>query len=215
MRYIKLLALVSLVFLFIQTGFSQTPADDLLKKALAPSEQDMQAAKQENAQVFRIFRRGTRDELSVRGGGAYYSFFSKDHSYNKTPQIGFELDKLLVAFYGANGGFIADLGQVPLSSINKDSESINFLAAYKPPVAVSEARFEFQKSQKGFTAGGTAYRSRAVAVEGNTYALRAISYGEADTLVAFKIYRKDADGSLIIFWKLLKGFETPVLARDQ
>lgn len=45
--------------------------------------------------------------------------------------------------------------------------------------------------------------------------MRAISFDEADTLVAFKIHRKDTDGSLIIFWKLIKDFEIPKLERNK
>lgn len=44
--------------------------------------------------------------------------------------------------------------------------------------------------------------------------LRSINFREADTLVALKVYRKDADGSLIIFWKTIKNFEKPLLARN-
>jgi len=215
MRYFKILALVSLVFLFIQTGFSQTPADELLKSALSPSEQDVQAAKQENAQVFRLFRRGTRDDLPVRGGGAYYSFFNKDHSYNKIPQIQFQQDRLSVGFYGESYGFITDLGKLPLSGLTKETPNISFLVSHKPPVLTQDARALFIKSREGFEAGGTVYIGRIPVVEGNTYALRAITFNEADTLVALKVYRKDADGSLIIFWKLLENFETPVLAKNQ
>jgi hypothetical protein len=45
--------------------------------------------------------------------------------------------------------------------------------------------------------------------------LRAISFDDADILVAFRIHRKDTDGSLIIFWKLLETFEIPHLKRNE
>jgi len=46
-----------------------------------------------------------------------------------------------------------------------------------------------------------------------TYLLRSIDYGTSDVLVAFRVFRKDSDGGLIIAWKLLNKFPKPELAR--
>jgi hypothetical protein len=43
--------------------------------------------------------------------------------------------------------------------------------------------------------------------------LRSISYSTADALVAFRIVRKDTDGSVTIVWKVLKKYAVPELAR--
>ena len=51
-----------------------------------------------------------------------------------------------------------------------------------------------------------------VAVNG-TYLLRSIDYSTSDVLVAFKVVRKDSDGSVILAWKLLKKYPVPQLAR--
>ena len=59
------------------------------------------------------------------------------------------------------------------------------------------------------------YKDRLPAIVGHTYLLRAVSFKEADVLVAFKVHRRDADGSLIIFWKLLERFVTPVLNQEE
>jgi hypothetical protein len=44
--------------------------------------------------------------------------------------------------------------------------------------------------------------------------LRAITFDRADVLVALKIHRKDADGSLIVFWKMLEVFDVPTIKRE-
>jgi hypothetical protein len=189
------------------------------KAAVSPNENDFEAALQINARVFRILPRGTFDyeknPFSVRGGGAYYSFVKQSHSYNDTPQIELQQNNLSVGFYGANYGFIADLGNVPLSEITRESENLRFLLNYNPVVLESEARNEYKKISRGFEVEGVKYKNSLPAVAGHSYVLRAISYDEADTLVALRIFRQDADGSLIVFWKFIENFQPPVLTRNR
>jgi hypothetical protein len=47
----------------------------------------------------------------------------------------------------------------------------------------------------------------------SSYLLRSIDYSNSDVLVAFKVVRKDSDGSVILAWKLLKKYLVPELAR--
>lgn len=186
----------------------------LEQSILQPDKADIAAAEKENAKVFRILPREKYDKgvFAVRGGGAYYSFIEESHSYDDTPQIGFEQNYLKVGFYGASYGFLTDLGVADLAKIDSKNKSVTFLASYKPPLDEPNARVEQTKS-RGFEFESVSYKNRLPAVVGNTYILRAVSYGEADTLVALKIHRKDTDGSLIIFWRLLENFEKPMLAR--
>lgn len=43
--------------------------------------------------------------------------------------------------------------------------------------------------------------------------LRSVSYGDADTFVAFRVLRKDSDGSYVLLWKTLKKFPKPLMER--
>ena len=205
----------SLLFALTTNGQTQNSA----KEILLPDPPDIAEAEGKGVQAFKLLPRGMFDyeknELSVRGGGAYYSFVKNSHSYNDIPQIEFQKNNLLVGFYGANYGFIADLGEKPLSEISRESQVVSFLINYQPPNNERAARSEFYKIGRGFEVNGVKYQRMLPAVTGNTYLLRAVSFGEADVLVAFKIQRKDADGSLIIFWKLIENFEKPLLARNQ
>jgi len=178
---------------------------------------DIDNAAKENANVFRILPREKYDVglPTVRGGGAYYSFVGKSHSYNDTPQISLEQNYLSVGFYGTSYGFMTDLGEISLAEINRETAGVDFLANYQPPTEISKARIEQEKGNgKGFENDGVTYRRSLPAVVGHTYALRAVSYDEADVLVALRIYRKDTDGSLIVFWKLIDQFEKPQLIKE-
>ena len=191
-------------------------AASLEKTILLPDKKDIEAAALENVGVFRILPREIYKEglFDVRGGGAYYSFTNASHSYDAIPQISLEQNGLKVGFYGASYGFMTDLGEIPLAKINNEDKGVEFLANYRPPLERSKARAE-QTRAEGFEIEKTAYKYRLPAVAGHSYLVRAISYDEADVLVAFKVHRKDSDGSLIIFWKLLENFEKPILARNQ
>ena len=187
---------------------------EIEKILLQPDKTDLTAAAQEKTNVFRILPREKydKDVFKVRGGGAYYSFTNQSHSYDLIPQISLEQNYLQVGFYGASYGFLTDLGEIQLAKIDEKTKGVNLLANYQPPLELPKARIEQEKS-RGFEAENVAYKNRLPAVVGHSYVVRAVSYNEADVLVAFKIYRKDADGSLIIFWKLLENFEKPLLAR--
>lgn len=184
---------------------------------LQPDKQDADTAAKEQVNIFRILPREKYDRgvLPTRGGGAYYSFIKKSHSYNDTPQIELQQNNLSVGFYGANYGFITDLGEIPLSEISRESRTVRFLINYQPPKDEQKARSEFYKIERGFEEDGLIYKNYIAAVVGNSYLLRAVSYDEADVLVALQVHRRDADGSLIIFWKLIENFEKPILTGNQ
>lgn len=188
---------------------------EIEKIILQPDKTDLiAAAQEENTNVFRLLPREKydKDVFKVRGGGAFYSFTNQSHSYDSIPQISLEQNYLQVGFYGASYGFLTDLGELQLAKIDGKTKGVNLLANYQPPLELPKARIEQEKS-RGFEAENVAYKNRLPAVVGHSYVVRAVSYNEADVLVAFKVYRKDADGSLIIFWKLLENFEKPLLAR--
>ena len=181
---------------------------------LLPDVKDTARARKEGFGVFRIMPREKYDrKLTIQGGGSYYSFTTKSHDYQKTAQIGLEQNNLKVGFAGADYGFIADLGEIALADVTGDTAEANFLINYKPPTNEPEVRIEQRRTHK-YETNGILYKSYLPAVVGHSYVLRAISFEEADVLVALKIYRKDADGSLIVFWKLLENFEKPLLVRN-
>lgn len=187
----------------------------LLENAvLLPSAKDSQQARKDGFDVLRIFPRERDYKFTFQGGGSFYSFTTGSHDYQKVAQIGLERNNLNVGFAGADYGFINDLGEIPLADITRGKAEVNFLINYKPPTDEPNIRIE-QRRSWNYEVDNISYKNSVPAVVGHAYVLRTITFGRADVLVAFKIHRKDADGSLIIFWKLLENFETPKIERNK
>ncbi len=185
--------------------------DSIVKDLLRPSPSDIAAADAAGLNVFRITPREVYGRIPIpQGGGSYYSFSTGSHDYQKTAQIGLEQDNLRIGFAGADYGFIGDLGIVPISRVDLETRGVSFLFAYKPPKMEPEIRREQRRSHLYETELFT-YSRLVPAKIGHAYVLRAISFSEADILVAFTISRKDDDGSLIIFWKQLADFGKPFI----
>ena len=181
---------------------------------ISPSAKDLKQAQKEGFNVVRILPREKYDnKLMIRGGGAYYSFAQKTSEYGRGSDVELSRSNLSVGFAGADYGFIYDLGEIPLASVSEETGGAAFLLNYKPPTNEPEVRVEQRKSRE-YEADGILYKNSVPNIVGHTYLLRSIVIDRSDILVAFKVHRKDADGSLIIFWKLIKNFETPKLERN-
>ena len=193
---------------------------------LSPSDEDREAfaefLKQPNTGLVRVLPRESFDEtpnkpgkLSLRGGGAYYSFVRLTHEYGYGSDIELSRGELSVGFAGADYGAIAMIGEMPLEEVTEQHPLATFLVSYQPPTEEAAARLEGRSfGSGGKTIDGLTYRRRLPAQVNGTYLLRSISYGDSDVLVALRVVRKDNDGSVIIAWKLLKKFPKPELTRS-
>jgi hypothetical protein len=188
---------------------------------LEPSNEDRAAFAEylaaPNSGLIRLLPREDYDNdkhLTVRGGGAYYSFSRLTHDYNKEPDIEFQRGNLSVGFAGADYGMLAMIGDVPLESVTLESPNVEFLSSYAPPTLLPKVRVEQERTSRGIEAQNVLYISHVPAVVNRTYILRSITFDRSDVLVAFRILRKDTDQSLIIGWKLLKKYPLPKLERD-
>jgi len=194
------------------------------KGLLAPSEQDRadheSFLSQRDAGLIRLMPRevydweayNTPQKIKLRGGGSYYSFFNLSHEYGWGSDLSLEKDYLSVGFAGADYGMLTNLGYVSFEDITSDHSP--FMSNYKAAYLEKDARKEYRKFQLGETIDGVLYRSRLPCEVGSTYLLRSIYYDTSDILVAFRVVRKDTDGSIIIAWKLLKNFGKPELTRN-
>jgi hypothetical protein len=172
--------------------------------------------KQPDTGLIRLLPREIYDkptELTVRGGGAYYSFAKLTHEYGYGSDIELSQNMLSVGFAGADYGFIIKTNDVSLQEITKDSPAASMMVAYNPAGTLPKARIEYRRVSDGFEENGINFRNRTEAIVGNTYLLRSVVYDTSDVLVAFQIVRKDQDGSMILAWKMLKKFDVPKLDR--
>lgn len=182
---------------------------------LAPAPEDLASfadfLSQPQTGLIRLLPRETYDgHLTIRGGGAYYSFARLTHEYGDGSDIGLEQGYLSVGFAGADFGFLTSLGNMPIDRVTLDDPAVQYLASFAAPTNLSDARVQQQRAGAGFSIGSYSYIDRMKATQ-NTYVLRSICYGTSDLLVAFQVTRFDTDGSAILVWKLLKSFPVPQL----
>jgi hypothetical protein len=176
---------------------------------LAPEKEDLEAAAKENVEAFRILPREIYDNSfsSIRGGGAYYSFYFRIPDWGYGTDIGLEQNLLSTGFN--EFGLLADLGEISLGNVSTESKSVLALMNYQKANGGIAER-DYQKiRQDGLKLENTTFVTRLTPIVGHVYILRSSRNDYYDVLVAFKIFRKDSDGSLIILWKTLQQFDTP------
>ena len=183
---------------------------------LAPSAADLASysefLKQPDTGMARLMpREKYRTSLLTREGGAYYSFTKLTNEYTSGSDIGLEQGNLKVGFAGADFGFLTALGDVPVESVTEEHAGVQFLSDFSPPSLLSDARVQQDRASSRFEVAGFTYGRSLSASVNTTYALRSVCYRTSDVLVVFRATRLDADGSLILAWKVLRKFPVPQL----
>lgn len=152
--------------------------------------------------------------LTMRGGGAYYSFVRGTHEYGFGSDIELSRNELSVGFAGADYGMLLKLGDIALEDISLDLPAVRTVLEYKVPTNEPDARAEYRKFANGADLAGFAFTSRLPLQTDTTYLLRSINYGDSDVAVVFRVVRRDTDGSAILAFKVLKKFTVPKLAQN-
>jgi hypothetical protein len=199
----------------------------LEKQLLAPAQEDRAAyaefLKQPDTGLIRLMPREVFDSetykdkqksVTMRGGGAYYSFTRHTHEYGSGSDLELDSNNFAVGFAGAAYGMLVNIGNVPLETVTLEHPGARFMAVYESAGDEPRARVEQERFATGVTVDGFSYKTRLPVAVNTTYLLRSIYYSESDVVVAFRAVRKDADGSVIVVWKLLKTYSKPQLARD-
>jgi hypothetical protein len=174
-------------------------------------------------EVYDTYITHTKSPVSIRGGGAYYSFASRTHVYGYGSDIQLSHNEFSVGLAGDDYGMLTMFGDTPLEQITAKDPRAHFIATYKPATTERQARVEGLRfapcwgsctpTGGGLLIDGLHYRRSMPLVENSTYLLRSIVYYYSDVLVAFRVVRRDQDGSVIIAWKLLKDYKAPTLKR--
>ncbi|HEV8370970.1 MAG TPA: hypothetical protein VGQ39_23690 [Pyrinomonadaceae bacterium] len=151
--------------------------------------------------------------ITMRGGGAYYSFVRLTHEYGFGSDIELDHDQLSVGFAGYDYGMLLRIHDVSLQDLSAEYPYAAPLIRYSPPTYEEAIRNEQRAFSLGTVIDGLSLK-RIVPVEVNaTYLLRSISYRDSDILVGLKVIRRDSDGSVVLAWKLLKKFKAPEVDR--
>ena len=202
----------------------------LEKRILEPSEEDKTTyaafLQQPNTGLIRLLPRekyddqaykgSTKSSVTIRGGGAYYSFTALSHDYNSGgPDLSLEMGSFGVGFAGANYGMLTNLGDVALETVTIEYPGARYMSEYVVPGEEPDARAEARRFGQGVTVESALYRSRTPAKLNTTYLLRSITYITSDVLVVFRVVRQESDGSVVIAWKMLKKYPAPKLAQNK
>ena len=158
---------------------------------------------------------GRNTALHISGGGAYFSFATRSHEYGHGDDIELAGGEFSSGFAGADYGFLVPIGKTALASLSTDDPTVAALAAFVPPSQEPGAR-EIQRALwQGYAVSPTIapVKERAPVQLKTTYVLRSINYDTSDVLVAFSPVRQDADGSVIVLWRLLRTYPVPKLER--
>jgi hypothetical protein len=149
--------------------------------------------------------------LPIKGWGAYYSYSKLRHELDGWSEIGLQNGTFQVGFARRSLGFIGLLGDVPLEAVTLDSKEVDPLHKLVPATAYQEIMAQGDKNIHWLRAGGFIYGSTIAAFADNTYVLRSTTSGKADILVAFRVIRQDAEGSLHVLWKKLADYPVKTL----
>jgi hypothetical protein len=168
--------------------------------------------------IFRLLPRevyaGNRKRgLAHPAGGASYSFVNSSHESTKGYDIQLYNEDLTVGFAGADYGMLLNTGDTPLDQIGAEHAAVRALLDYTPASAEGDARTAHTTLWQGMKLSDFVFKSRLPAKVSNTYLLRSVLYDDSDIAVAFRVTRKDTDGSLIILYKVLKKFPAPKLVQ--
>ncbi len=214
----------------------KTPEEKLKEKAEAaikvPSEDLSSFAdflKQPGSRIVRIHQREDGkfiEAAGIQGGGSYYSFLSGSQEYGLGSDLGYTNGKFYTGFAGADYGYLVSLGDTPLDKLvaaNQEPpgwldtispDAWRYIWTYSPPTDIEKIR-EHQDAARALIIGGTTMSEQVAAIEGNSYLLRSIRFGDADILIAFRSHRKLDDNSFIVAGRIVKNFSTPVIVDSE
>lgn len=178
---------------------------------------------EENANVLRV----DSNCLNWIPNSAFYSFREKQHTSEILSDLIYK-NGFLVTDGILSQGILAAVGDVPLENISLSSEGMKFLLEYKPESLSQDAFKQFVQISKGVRDGKFEYRKAIPAVENMTYLIRVIAYKgsfyrvyrglnfdvlygdkRVDLTLAFRVLRKEEDGSIALLWKELARKDAP------
>ncbi|MEO7660343.1 MAG: hypothetical protein ABIV48_12075 [Pyrinomonadaceae bacterium] len=189
-------------------------AAELERVVLAPDDLDKAIAAQRSVSAIRILPRETYDNSfsSIRGGGCYYGFYFRTPDYGRGSELHWGDGYLKTG--STELALMADLGEIPIDQISRDTRIVVDFANYKVPSDLRNSAESVKARVGSLTIGETTSLPRVKPVVGHSYVVRSVHLGYYDILVAFTVFRRDADNSLILLWKLLQQNDTPREARD-
>jgi hypothetical protein len=170
-------------------------------------------------------------KYTMPGGGNSYSFRTERYRIRRLADIIYTSNSFQSAGVLLHGIFV-EIGDVPLEKINLQTDGLKFLMNFQPETDREKMREIDRKLSAGITSDGFLYRRGVRAVENTTYVLRSVAYNgvyqrtaqgisynelnfdkRRDIIVAFRVVRRESDGSVTILWKELVRNKSPKFIR--
>ena len=167
--------------------------------------------------------------FTMPGAGSAFSFRVPDYQQWKLADVLYD-GKSFVAFGQMSLGMLVDLGDVLLENVQTDTKGLEYLIRFEPSGEVHEATRQNTTIADGVSDGAFVYRKFLPAVAGHTYVIRSVAfrgkvprehYGtkyneldfdkRKDITVAFRVVRRDFNGTVTIVWRILQAKQSPVL----
>ena len=202
----------------IPPDVSPSKLTDEQKALLKASPQDEAAfaafLRQPDTGIIRLLPREKYDhtiEMPLRGGGAFYSFNKLSHQAGPWSDIKFQDGQLHAGVNDLTLGLMAVLGDVPLEKLDSNHPARTFIGQLALPANYADYQEQVARHRSGFKADERVYRSVHPAQLDTTYLLRSTIYNRADTVIAFRLVRKDSDGGVTLLWKILDKLQVKKL----
>lgn len=170
-------------------------------------------------------------KFTMPGAGNSYSFRTNNYRIRRLADLTFTGKSFYVTGILTHG-ILVNIGDVPLENITLQTAGTKFLSEFQP-VSDLEKAVEIERELiSGIKKDGFLYSRALSAVENTTYLLRSIAYNgkilravrgityneldfdkRKDVIIAFRVVRRDEDGSVTILWKELLEKDAPKLKR--
>lgn len=158
---------------------------------------------------------------------SFYSFREKEHTAEYLSDIRLKNNYFVTDGILTNG-FLVTLGDVELDKISLSTEALTFMQNYSARAESAEAQKQIIQMSRGIKSGKFLYRKSFPVAENTAYALRVIAFRggiyrtfrgyrynllqgdkRIDMTVAFRVVRKNEDGSVTLLWKELDRRDAP------
>ena len=166
-------------------------------------------------------------KYSMPGAGNSFSFRTENYRIRHLADVTYEGDRLRITGIFMLG-MMANLGDVPLESVELGSPGTKFIAEFRPSTSFYDLLPVDASFRKGIEVGGYKYAKSLRVKEGTTYLYRGVAYRgkvvksangirynemdydkREDVIVAFRIIEKADDNSITIIWRQLAENESP------
>lgn len=177
----------------------------------------------ENVNVIRADRKC----LEAIPQSAFYSFREKEHTVQHLSDVRLKNDHF-ISDGKLSQSFLVMLGDVRLEDVSLETDGLDYMQNFAAIAEGEEARNQFLQLLRGVKSEDFLYRKILPVSVNTTYALRAVAFrgslyqtfrgmrydildgdNRIDITVAFRIIRKNDDGSLTLLWKELDRRDAP------